>query len=662
MSSGATRILSVALALAAGCDVTVPWGSVSRPDAPSGFAAAAVPWDFDTAQLSWSPRPGVDGYELEARLADGTWQPLGAALPGNAAGLHLGFAPSAPEATWFTFRLRARAGGRVSPWVEASFLRGVRAPSAVTVEVASQSGHSTGPITIAWTNASSVATEVWVERTAQGPVESWITLPGATLASGVHVDRLLEDGASYTYRVRVGRAGIWSEPRSAWSSWPVDLAAPWGLTARRVEGGVQLDWTNQSTTATSMSLRAALGGDFWGGRSIPLDGLPSTAFDAAEPVWPATEYRVEIEREWRRATSEVARLAPFTVAGPPALTASPVILPPAREVARAAQGRFHLVSSGYPSPTLHRALADGGHVPHALEDAWGFVSPGLAAGADGHPHAVFTRLTGSGVVDVVHEWWNGSTWDTDVVLTGVSTSWRSPSFALGSAGALHLLYQHWQSPFRLVHVLRAAGATTETEVTAASAPADFAASLGAFAAASDGTAYLARLGYSWIANSGNGGSFLVVATRSASGTWSDETRSTDANGRCLSLAPGAGGDLAVAYCRNDGATPPGDEVRVLRRKAGTWQTAETALTRPFDGYTFELAFAGAPDLSKLVLSDGGAPATLHVRDAQGWKAVAVGPGSVKPFVGVGPSGAWALYPHDAYATGPVPFSLFEELP
>jgi hypothetical protein len=650
---GVGRIACTALLLSAACDVTVPWRSGSDPDVPSSFEAVAdSPSYIDGVVLRWSAQGGLDGFELEGRVPGGRWEPLGKAPP-HVRSLYVELAPSTPEATRLTFRVRARAGSRTSSWTEATYLRGVRPPSSVTVDVATFLGWPTGPATIRWTNESQAATDIQIERSTPS---GWVPLVGATLAAGAHVDHLVQDGVRPFYRVRVGTGGIWSEPCAGTSASAVALAAPWGLEAEVVTSGVQLTWTNQSTTATSASVTAWLS-DPWDGRTVAMDGVPSAAFDPTQPVWPATRYHVDVSSGSARARSNFASLPPFTVPGPPALAASSVLLPAIGSVARSSEGGFHVVDSSSSPRRIHRALPGGGHESHLLPDG-GLVPPSIASDEDGHPHAVLTVRVGYLLVDVVHERWNGGAWDADTILTSASAD--QLVFALGSAGALHLVYEP-AAGGPLVHVLRAGGVTTAEEVPATSAPPDFSAYWpNALAVGPDGTAYIAQSGRSPT----DGVPLLVVSTRSPEGTWSDETLPLDATLLCLSLAPGAGGDLAVAFCRNH----PFDDVQVIERRLGAWSSAETVLTAPSSGYGFYLAFAGAPDLSRLVLSvgDNGQPTALLVRGDAGWQRVQVGPDSAHAFLGAGASGAWALFRHRDHAGSSVPtpfaYSSFQEVP
>jgi hypothetical protein len=654
---GVGRVAWVVLLLAAACDLTVPWASGSEPDAPSGFAAAASPGDFDAVVLSWSPQGGVDGFELHGRIGGGPWEPLGAPIPANAVGGTLVVDPSVRELTRFTFRLRARAGSRTSAWAETAFLRGVRPPSNVTADVATQGGWRTGPVTVTWTNVSQVASDVRVERARYDAPETWKPVALATLLASAYVDHLVEDAARYRYRVRAGTADLWSEARSTGWAGAIDLAAPWGLEAEVVTSGVQLTWTNQSTTATSASVHAWLV-DPWDRRTVAVHGVPSSALDATEPVWPAAQYQVEIRRDLARARSNVAPVPPFTLDGPPALAASRVLLPAIGWITRDAAGGFHVLASDASGTRIHRALAGGGHEIHAITDGSSPVSPKIVSDASGHPHTVLERYVAYGVVDVVHERWTGATWDADVVLTGASVS-SDPLFALGSDGSLHLLYEPSVAP--LVHALRAGGVTTTTEVPTTSMP-GFSSSVAALGVGADGTAYVAQIGFG--ASSGTTPA-LVVSSRAPDGTWSDETLAVGANLSCLALAPGTGGDLALAFCRDDVTYE--DDVLVVERRQGAWTLPEAVVTQPSSGYGFDLVFAGAPDLSTLVLSIGsnGLPSALHVRSDAGWKHVTVGPTSARPFVGAGASGAWALFRHADYASStapvPYPYSLFAEI-
>ncbi len=649
--AGTVRRLSAALLLCAACDATLPWRDGSVPDAPRGFGASSA--TFDAAYLTWSDQGGIDGWQLEWRIGSGPWQ----AIAGYQVSANTWYVPFAgvPELTPCSFRIRTIAGARVSGWAETQVLHGVRAPTDVVAQGASGSNSPNAPITVRWTNTSAVATDVRVERKlrymADGP---WSEVPGATLAAGSVVDHEVEEGVAYSYRVRIGAAGVWSDAAETWTD-PIVMEAPYALSAEMVTTGVRISWAGHSTTATGTWVYASSDGVPYGAPTFDLTGTPTEWVHGPLPVWPATRYRISFHDAYRWAASEWTWVAPFQLAGPPALAASATTLPIGTAVARDASGRFHLAApAAYPDYLVHRATTTG-HEIHVLSNVRRLFEPGVLLDGAGNPHVVYERPTANyAVSDIVHEWWDGTQWEPEVVRTDERA--RTASFALGSGGALHLLYERDTLPYPLVHVVREE--TTNTETLLAPEPiSSFAQMSYALATGADGTAVVARKGMVI----GAGTDAIVVATRTPGGIWSDDPAPIGtvyvAN---LEVAAGMGGDVAIAYS-DIGTT---EDVYVIRRLGGVWSVPEHVLSRPWAGGWDTVALAASADLEKLVLSATANYRTrLFVRSAAGWDGLEIGPSAPPAWVGVGPAGAWALYRNDNFtSSGPIVYSLFVEPP
>lgn len=658
-----------AILLAEGCDLTFPWSSGTVPDGPRNLVATEDSLDIDEVLLSWTATVAQDHYEAQGR-ASGDWQTVNPLIPGDATTFPVRLDDSFPERTQVAFRLRAMIGGAPSEWSnEATLVRGIRAPSTFAAEMGMTYATRSGPVTVTWTNASQVATVIELERSrldGAGSPTTWARIGDASLASGRHLDHLLEDGVAYAYRVRVGAEGAWSSRREVQTP-PVDLAAPWGVRAF-VEGGVvRLTWTNQSTTAEALTVgRYTRGWPNWD----YLVELPATQAMWTEPmpVWPVMSYDLTASRQsaYLYAKTEAVRIEPFTLPGPPALAASARLLPEHERAARDAGGRFHLAQQSYDAPRIHRATA-AGHETYVLPGAYRLADPGVIADGQGAPHTVFLRAV-TGATEIVHAWWGGSAWQEEVVATDDVAQWVSNTaqawFGLDGSGIPQVVYRRTE-PFpaqeALVHVARSGGAWTATQVATPSVP-DFSRWSSAFAVAPDGSAQVAMIGQS-LPLGGTTTNLIVLCSRTAAGAWSDQVVPT-AGGFSFDgpwVVAGTGGDAAVAYF----ATTGGD-VEVVREQAGTWSAPETAVSRLPDGYQPSLRLAGTPDLGRLaIVAVTSLQLGVHVRDAGGWQGVAVGPGSdVQGSLGLGPTGGvWALFPHDSAGGGrPLPYSLFDEVP
>lgn len=653
-----------AVLLAGGCELTFPWSSGDLPDGPRDLVAAADPADFDLVHLTWTPAPRSDRYELQVRAGGDPWQMPIPWIPADATSLAVRVSPTTPERTQLAFRLRAVVGGSPSRWSgDAALLRGIRPPSSFAAGMGV--GYpQVSPVTVTWTNASEVATAIALERSTLdggGNPTTWAPLADASLAPGAYVDRRVADGAAYAYRVRVGADGLWSVPREARTQ-AVDLAAPWGLRAVVESGGVRLTWTNQSTTAAVVTVSRCLGGCVASTADLPPTS--ETWLDTeVMPVSPAMTYQVRASRAGASisAWSEIAQVEPFTIAGPPALAASARLLPPHDWAARDAAGRFHLALQGYTMPRLHRAT-EAGHDTYLLPGAFRIAEPGVALDAAGAPHTVYLRFAdGAGPpIEVVHAWWDGGAWQTEVVARDDVAAWSSAEvqarFGLDGSGGLQVLYRR-AGPFpardALVHVSRGGAGWTAAQVATPSVP-DLSRWSYAFAVGPDGSAHVAQLGQSVVLNR----SVIVLSTRSPEGAWSDEL--VPAAGFSLDgpwLVAGAGGDVAVAYFGAASA-----DVEVVRRREGTWSAPGTAVARVADGYAPSLALVASSDLGRLaLLAASGGRLGVHVDDGTGWQGVGVAQASaVSGSIGLGADGVWVLLP-SGWGDAPPPYGLFEEI-
>lgn len=669
--TGAVRrgAATVALLIAVGCDMTFPWSSGSPPDPPQALTAAAYDYDHGGVYLAWDAPLAYERYEVEWRIGAAPWQPALLAQWGPTAGrVDVG---DLPEDTPLAFRLRGSVAGTYSGWSDEAAVRlAIRGLTSFAAEVGRSptSWTRTGPVTLTWTNASAIATELLLERaTVVGSEQptGWAPLPGAVLSSGVFVDEDLQEGIAYAYRARAGTGGRWSAAAEVRAE-AIEFAAPCCLRAVKEDGGVQLTWTNRSSSTEAITVARFL--TDWGSydRTATLPAASDGWFDPTPLLWPATRYRVTATRQgafqYEAASSGIGQLEPFVLVGPPALAAAGLRLPEGEWYARDAAGGVHLAQGVYQSPRIHRATGTGWET-HVLADADAFANPGILVDAEGAPHTVFIRGSPYGTTEgeIVHAWWEGGAWQSEVVATDlVAPGGARARFGLGSGG-VQVLYRRsepFPDPDSLVHVAAGGEGTVMTVVTTPSVP-DFSRSSASFGVATDGTAYVAQLGTSASLSQ----RLLLLSTRSAGGVWSEEIVPTGAatlDGPWL--APGEAGDVAIVHTR-DGGNIGDKEVRVVRKQGGTWLESELVTTRPHDGFTPELAFAGTADLARLALVSWSSGRTdLHVRDGSGWKGVTVGPSSVsRAGLGFVSGGAWALFPHDSAAQGLVPYSLFEEV-
>lgn len=147
----AVAVLVAGALAAAGCSRQAGEGAGIIPPrgggAPVGLVVSAV--GFDEVSLGWRT-PATDErvltalhFEVEQRVPPAGWVRLRGDLPGYEPYLVVPLDPAMPELTTIDFRVRGVLADGSSDWTEISFLRGVRAPAAVTATAAMPWGEMT---------------------------------------------------------------------------------------------------------------------------------------------------------------------------------------------------------------------------------------------------------------------------------------------------------------------------------------------------------------------------------------------------------------------------------------------------------------------------------------------------------------------------------------
>ena len=175
--------------------VTMPVGSSGAPAAPSGMTA--TPLSAADVDLTWADNSDDEsGFELEGRLAGGSWIPI-AQLAANTVAVRIsGLAPG----TGYEFRVRACNTNGCSAWDAAT----VTTPNPTTVP-ASPSGLTATSITkksvsLAWTDNSSDETVFAVQRIT-GATGSWQTVATLPVGTTTWTDNGVKSREFYYYRV-----------------------------------------------------------------------------------------------------------------------------------------------------------------------------------------------------------------------------------------------------------------------------------------------------------------------------------------------------------------------------------------------------------------------------------------------------------------------------
>jgi hypothetical protein len=591
------RLCWVVLVSTAGCTPT------PTPPPPTDLSAISG-GSFDAVWVRWvEPLTRVDGYELEAQAGSGAFERIHTGLiPRGATDGQVTMEPSLPELTTLGFRIRSVRDGVRSVWSPtASYLRGIRPPEGLTVTLVD------GPaIDVSWTNTSTVADEVLVERTDSSSSglswdASFTAMDVAFGATTLH-DAAPNELVYELYRVSYGKGDVWSSSIFA-SAGPLPLLAPTDVSAAVAPGGgVDVTWTNHSRAASSLVLTP------WPpGTGVPL-ALDVTAWHDATPIpWPSAHYAVSV---WGQLPSGVstaawdwALVAPFRIDGPrgPLDATSPAVA--GGIIRRAGDGTWYWLWGD----TVVSLSPSGATATHAL----GFttrVNPGLELDGADRPHAVgYTRVGDTFTFE--HDWLTVSGW-TSEILQGYQGGGSTMQFAVDGLGRLHIVEND-------AHCIVAAG---RCNPQALPTPTGFAqAYASGLATAADGTAYLVLTGPM------SESTAVGILTRAPAGAWSfDQVPLVTSYNPEPRLVPGPGGDVDLLFHRNPSSGSLFSVVRVARR-GGVWSAEEAVGLTNFS----LLGAVGTHDLSQLVaFTEPGAELSpdlvLWTRGPDGWSSAKVG--------------------------------------
>lgn len=634
--------------------------------------------EFDVLALTWTRPAGADGYDLEARAGAEPWGRVLSGMPRDAIGATVQLRPETPELVQLSFRVRATRGGATSPWTEAAFLRGIRPPTNVKAVVAKAPDGVTNapPVTVTWTNQSSAATALQLERAPAksdgSPVFS--ALP-AEFAAQAFLDRDPIEATPQTYRIRYGAAGVWSDWAEATLFETVDLIPARDLAVTPLPGGgVKVAWRPRSLRADLQRLaRWSFGPgneDFGTG----FTDLPADASEYVDPIasyFPVLRYQVRTVRTAyfpSTVSSEIAVVAPYTVPGPPSLAASGPFMPRGESFARDAAGRIHLATQGSGSQAkVLRARADGwDELPlDGFEMNQG--PPRLALDAQGRLHALYVREvpgTDPPVRILTHARDDGAAWQREDVPLAPPDYGTAYWLGVESDGAVHVAVLRFPAgaQLRIDSADRDASGWTEGTIP----PSDLGFQVSAsFASAPDGTAYQLVVGED------PGSSYECrLRVRMPGAGWGSEESVPGCTARGAWLLPANGGRVAVVH--GAPAADAGDDLYVARRSAeGGFAAPEYMVHRPHSGAELRVAAASSSDGARAavilsVLDPTGRleQDTLVVSrvNGAGWDRSVLGPSTARAWAlgfDVGDK-LWALGSFSLLDEGLVPYALYLE--
>ncbi len=255
----------------------------TRPAAPSHLAAEAK--SSSQIELRWRDNSqGETGYEVYRRIGDASFKRIARLAANTTSLLDTGL----ETGQTYEYRVRAYNAGGNSSWSNTAsattpLAAAPAAPSGLSTRVRSDSR-----IDLSWADNSDNESGFEIQRHAGDG--AWATIATTKANATSYSDRTLQEGRTYSYRIRAFHAGgssSWSGPASG----TTQPAAPSHLVATKASSSITLSWTNNSVGATSFTLQRAVGdGSFK--TLATLDGSITTYSDTSLKTGNTYTYRV----------------------------------------------------------------------------------------------------------------------------------------------------------------------------------------------------------------------------------------------------------------------------------------------------------------------------------------------------------------------------------
>lgn len=220
--------------------------------APSGLTISGGATEIEL-DLEWTINSSSQTHVLVEKSTDGTNFSQIASL-GSSATTYSDTADSG--ATQYWYRVRVENTEIDSPYSNvATGTTILNAPSGLGATGGSDQ------IVLAWTNNSAAATNVAIERSPDN--STWTQIATVSNSTDTYTNSGLTENETFYYRVRCYKNSVYSNYSSAASATTI-LYAPSGLTAGETnETHVALNWTVNSSAATSQNIQRSTDGVSW---------------------------------------------------------------------------------------------------------------------------------------------------------------------------------------------------------------------------------------------------------------------------------------------------------------------------------------------------------------------------------------------------------------
>lgn len=576
--------------------------------------------------LTWKRNStAADGYSLQRVLCDSRGIELGpwTDLP-NTNQTEVSYQDSGlTQNAFYRYRVRNKHGDTLSAPCETGQLIDGIVPPTITSCYYDLIGVRD---ILNWVSPQQDGTVLTVERApadAQGrPTGDWVQLPALT--SPQYLDTSIAESTTYVYRL--------TNVHSPWSSLPAlsgpvttQLFSPVSLSATPAQDGIHLAWTDRSVAATSVVLSRWAGFNFVGHpETVSLPPSANTYSDLSPSLGYYT-YRVSAANGSATSPMIDGDTVQVTTPNPPdALDLASSNLnfqQDLRDAALAPDGSWALLSNTSPiwatTPQYTIASTVGAWPSAQLPSPLVSGDPRLEVDGLGHPHTLFQIQDPSDTSHsiLVHEWFDGSSWQTETLAGNLPHSWIGIDWTLAPDGSPQALIKPDlnDSPASLVWVRKVAG---QWQATALAGMTAFFVNDGGFRIDVDPS------GVTRVLLANHSGTMYVCA-QDAQGLWTPEllpslpVPSINLNGTLMFTWRDQDNCVVVVSATNQAPSPNMGYLLVIEKVAGVWQTP-SVMERLSYSVGFNLLFAQALSSDRSRIAFAGA-SELGLK-AYEWKA------------------------------------------
>lgn len=652
-------------------------GSGSSPalGGPTNLSVQWSPVYSNYVDISWTaPLDTIDGYQLEERNGSAAFTLLNTNglldYRSVATGWSVNTASLAEDSN-LDFRMRAFKGSGSSAYSNtASLHMGLKAPGFTNVT------YSSAGVDVSWTNYSTVADTLLLERGIFAPASStytWTTVPGITFGAVHYLDPNPPEEATVAYRATYSKGAETVSSISYTVS--VGLKAPVNLQAVPLVEGVNLTWQNQSTSATEVVVCRASGLDAYPSYQDLAHLAPgATSYQDLALAMGYYTYRIDARGPNYQTSSSKGVMAvtlPLPGTGP---TLAPRLISQPAATGGAMNGSqqwFLAQDSSYNSGPVTIQSPDGaGWTPYLPPNATSLLAPKILLDSLGHPHTVFLRsvVQGGSVQAIVHAWFDGTAWQTEEVARRTlynTSSATGPAFQLDGADNLKLLWLNsLGTPAGLEYAYKGTGGAWTTETLNVVTPSITL--IGNFTLNLDANGAPCVLLTSWQAN------YFLQRQGPAQWSWEALPASVLQNMSTLQgtvLSPS--GDFTILLTQsNFTGNTFSYQLCQLTRAAGTWGSVQVLLPLGSSDSSLQGAtIRQTPSASRLAIcfQSYGSGEILLFRDQGIWTTTTIGPSSYynyPPLAGFDGNGKLHLLlpAASAYNATTMTYVAFDEAP